>query len=402
MIDGMLSTAQHQIQQAGKKLGMSESEIEELLSADARHEFKIKTKSGNSYDAYRVQHNNKLGPYKGGIRFHPDVDLNEVQALATLMSLKTAVTGLPLGGGKGGVIVDAKKLENDELEEISRGFVKGLHQYIGPDTDIPAPDVNTNAQIIDWMVDEYQNQTGEDTKASFTGKSIANGGSEGRAEATGRGGVIALDEVLKVKNLNETDITYAIQGFGNAGAFFAKVAAKDHPNWKLVAASDSSSTIINEKGLNPDDLADHKKNKGRFSDYNDDGQKGSDEIIAQEVDVLVLAAMGDAVTKENASEVKAKIIVEVANGPVNEEAYKIIEGKTEVIPAIIASSGGVIVSYLEWVQNKKEECWSEEKVNSELEKYMKETIQKTYQTAEKFDVNLSEAAYILALERLTK
>lgn len=405
MIMNMLSTARHLIQQAGKKIGLSNTEIESILKADAEHKFKIETKQGKKYDAYRVQHNNKLGPYKGGLRFHADVELGEVRALATLMSLKSAVIGLPLGGGKGGVVVDPKKLSESELEELSRGYVKKIYKHIGPDKDIPAPDVNTNAQIIDWMVDEYKNQTGDISRASFTGKSIGAGGSRGRSAATGRGAVIALNEILKAKNFGGKPITYAIQGFGNAGAYFAGVAASDHPGWKLVAASDSGATLFSATGLNAKELARYKAKKGRFAEYNKAGvrQKESGEIIGQKVDVLVLAALGDAVSGNNAEEVKAKIIVEVANGPVNEAAYEMLSKKgVDILPAIVASSGGVIVSYLEWVQNRRNEKWTEEKVNKELENYMKKAVKAVSDTAEKYGSDLTEAAFILALERLSK
>src|SRR5581483_10492028 len=195
----MLETAQNLIRKTGKKLGLDESEIKRLIKIDAEHKFKISLDSGKEFSAYRIQHSNKLGPYKGGIRFHPQVNLDEVRALATLMSLKTAAVGLPLGGGKGGVAVDPKQITNEELEELSRKYVQHLEPHIGPDKDVPAPDVNTNPTVIDWMVDEYQKLTGDTTKSSFTGKSLENGGSLGRDAATGRGGVIAFRELLKLQ-----------------------------------------------------------------------------------------------------------------------------------------------------------------------------------------------------------
>lgn len=405
MMVGMLSTAQHLIKQAGHKIGLSNSEINKLLIADAEHIFKVETKNGKKFDAYRVQHNNKLGPYKGGIRFHPDVELDEVRALATLMTLKSAVIGLPLGGGKGGIVVNPKELEANEVEELSRGYVKKLHPHIGPDKDIPAPDVNTNAQIIDWMADEYKNQTGDTSNASFTGKSIKAGGSLGRSEATGRGGVISLSQVLKTDGFNKKAVTIAIQGFGNAGSYFATVFAKDYPEWKLVAASDSGATIRNMAGLNAKDLAEYKTSKGRFNKYKSHGveQLESDAIVSQGVDVLVLAALGDTIKAQNASEVRAKYIVEVANGPINGEAYDYLTDKgILILPAILASSGGVVVSYLEWLQNKKNEKWTEDKVNNELENYMSKAINDVYKSAKQYNSSFAEAAFILAIQRLTK
>jgi glutamate dehydrogenase/leucine dehydrogenase len=242
----MLKTAQQLITQAAQKLGLDESSIAALLATDAEHQFEIELDSGKKLHAYRVQHNNKLGPYKGGIRFHPDVDLDEARALATLMSLKTAAVGLPLGGGKGGVAVNPNDFTEKELEEISRKYVQGLHKFIGPDKDVPAPDVNTNSTIIDWMVDEYQNITGDTSRASFTGKSIKNGGSLGRDAATGRGGVIALSELLEYDGISDKQLTFAVQGYGNVGSYFA-VLAESYPNWRFVAASDSASTIYSKK-----------------------------------------------------------------------------------------------------------------------------------------------------------
>ncbi len=401
----MLKTAQQLITEAAQKLGLDKSSIDALLATDAEHQFEIKLNNGKKLHAYRVQHNNKLGPYKGGIRFHPDVDLDEARALATLMSLKTAAVGLPLGGGKGGVAVDPSELTEVELEEISRKYVQGLHKFIGPDKDVPAPDVNTNAAIIDWMVDEYQNLTGDTTKASFTGKSIKNGGSLGRDAATGRGGVIALSELLKYDGLSDQPMTFAVQGYGNVGSFFAVIAEK-YPNWKLVAASDSSSTVYSENGLDAKDLAEFKEANKRFSDYKKMGTKllSSDEIISLDVDILVLAALGDAVNKDNMTQVKAKYIIEMANGPVDKEAIDYFtKNKVSILPGIIANAGGVIVSYLEWLQNKDKQHWSEEKVNNQLTEYMEKAVKNLVQVSkEPGVVNLPEAAFVIAIRRLTK
>lgn len=398
----MLKSAHSLIRRAGKKIGLSDAEIDELIKVDAEHRFDIELDSGKKFPAYRVQHKNKLGPYKGGIRFHPQVDLDEVQALATLMSLKTAAVGLPLGGGKGGVAVNPKELSEKELEELSRKYVQHLHPHIGPDKDVPAPDVNTNATIIDWMVDEYEKLSGDSTKASFTGKSIGRGGSLGRDAATGRGGVIALSELLKHLGKVDQKLTIAIQGYGNVGAYFATVAQQTQPNWQLVAASDSSATIFNNNGLNAQRLAEFKESGKRFADYKAAKVSDSEDIIGLAADVLVLAALEDAVTDKNKRLVKAKYIVEMANGPVNDAAHNSLTSQGIIIlPDIIANSGGVIVSYLEWLQNKNGEHWPEEKVNSELEKYMKSAVDKTYKTSLSEDVSLKEAAFMLALDRLT-
>src|SRR6266404_4977065 len=270
----MLDTAQKLIRDTGKKIGLTDEQIEQLIKTDAEHQFEIELSDGSKHLAYRVQHSNKLGPYKGGIRFHPQVDYDEVRALATLMSFKTAVVGIPMGGGKGGVSVDPRQLSSEALEELSRKYVRGLHKHIGPDKDVPAPDVNTNAQIIDWMVDEYEKLSGDTNKASFTGKSLKNGGSLGRNAATGRGGVIVLREILKHlttlmpgKFAEGKPITYAVQGWGNVGSFFTLVAEVQHPNWKLVAATDSSGGVYSPEGYSAKDLDAYKKSGGKLNDY---------------------------------------------------------------------------------------------------------------------------------------
>lgn len=401
----MLDTAHALITRAGKKLGLDDETIQKLIDIDAEHIFEIKLDNGKTFKAYRVQHNNKLGPYKGGIRFHPEVDLDEVRALATLMSFKTAAAGLPLGGGKGGIEVNPKDLDKSELEELSRKYAKHLAPHIGPDKDVPAPDVNTNGEIIDWMVSEYEAETGDTSKASFTGKTLGNGGSLGRDAATGRGGVIALRQLLAHAGKAEDEITYAVQGFGNVGSFFATVAAADHPNWKLVATSDSSSGIYNSNGLDAKELDKYKAARKSFADYRADNTKNitNEELLSLDVDVLILAALGDAVTEKNVDNVRAKIVIELANGPVNEAAFDALTKKdVSVLPDIIANAGGVIVSYLEWVQNKAGENWSEEKVNAELEKYMVKATDELYKTAEAQNVSLKEAAFINAIKNLTK
>lgn len=398
----MLETAQNMIQRAGKRIGLSDEEIKGLLTADAEHHFEIELENGKKLPAYRVQHNNKRGPYKGGVRFHHDVELDEVRALATLMSLKTAALGLPLGGGKGGVAVNPRELSREELEEISRKYVRNLKDHIGPNKDVPAPDVNTDASIIDWMVDEYSQLTGDTSRASFTGKSIPNGGSLGRDAATGRGGVIALAELLKSRGEAKKPITYAVQGFGNVGSFFATVAAEDFPHWQLVAVSDSANAIVDAKGFNTSQLSDFKSKNGRFKDF-DAQQISNDDLIGLEVDVLVLAALGNAVTVSNMNQVNARYIIEMANGPVSEVAEKyLVDGGKTILPDIIANAGGVVVSYLEWLQNHEQKQWTEEVVNSRLHNYMTAAMRELLKTAQDENLkSLTEAAFTLALRRLT-
>lgn len=398
----MLKTAKALITNAAKKLGLSKTQIDQLLAIDNEHQFEIELKDGMRLPAYRVQHNNQRGPYKGGIRFHPEVDFDEVRALSILMTMKTAALDLPLGGAKGGVVVNPRDLNDAALEQISREYVRYLKDHIGPNKDIPAPDVNTNSAIIDWMVDEYSVLTGDTTRASFTGKSVARGGSLGRDAATGRGGVIALHELLKGNESDTKSLTYALQGFGNVGSFFALVAKEEHPNWKLVAASDSLGAVYNNHdGLDVDELAKFKNRNGRFADYDSEQQISNDQLIALDVDVLVLAALGDAVTKDNAEQVHARYIVELANGPVNESAFETLNDQgVLILPDIIANAGGVVVSYLEWFQNIHNEHWSEDKVNTELNRYMTRAMDELLDLSGKEHVSLTEAAFMLAIKRL--
>ncbi|HUD03783.1 MAG TPA: Glu/Leu/Phe/Val dehydrogenase [Patescibacteria group bacterium] len=399
----MLDTAQSLIKRGGKLLSLTDKEIEELIKINAEHVFEIKLKNGKTFQAYRVQHNNKRGPYKGGIRFHPEVNLDEVRALSTLMSFKTAVVGLPLGGGKGGVTVDPRQLSDVELEELSRKYAKHLVPHIGPQKDVPAPDVNTDSRIIDWMVDEYELLTGDKSRASFTGKSIEKGGSEGRDAATGRGGVISLRELLRYLKLGNKELTIAVQGFGNVGSFFSLIAEKEQPNWKLIAASDSGAAVYKQEGLKAGRLNKYKEKRGRFSDYPDKSSKiiTNEELLALPVDILVLAALGDSVTEKNRRNIKAKYIVELANGPVNEMAHDYLYKKGIVIlPDIVANAGGVIVSYFEWLQNNKAEHWPVDKVNDKLEDYMVRATKKLCQTSATKNISLKEAAFVNAIKNL--
>ena len=404
----MLKTTHALIRQAGKKLDYDSETIDKLLKPNAEHSFEVKLKDGRTFQAYRVQHNNKRGPYKGGIRFHPDVNVDEVTALATLMSFKTAAVGVPLGGGKGGIAVDPRKLSEAELEDLSRQYVQHLQPHIGPEKDVPAPDVNTDPRIIDWMVDEYKNLTGDTSRASFTGKSLKNGGSLGRDAATGRGGVIVLAEIIAalepLRDQTKT-LTFSVQGYGNVGSFFSTVAEHDHPNWKLVAASDSAAGILDLKGLDATALSAYKADRKSFSDYTADGAKqiSNQELLALDVDVLVLAAMSDAITEANADAVQARYIVELGNGPVNEAAIQVLESKKIVtIPDILANAGGVIVSYLEWLQNKQQEHWTLAVVNQKLEDYLKTATKDIVELADTRKVSLKEAAIMKGLVELTR
>lgn len=404
----MLDSAQKIIRRGAKHLGLSEEQIQQLLRLEAEHEFEITTPTGNVYKAYRMQHSSRHGPYKGGIRFHPEVTPDEVRALATLMSFKTAAVGLPLGGGKGGVAFDPKQHTKEEIEHVARQYVRNLLAHIGPNQDIPAPDVNTNGQIMDWMVEEYSTLTGDQSKASFTGKSLGNGGSFGRYSATGYGGLIVLREYLKSVGQDNNPLTYAVHGFGNAGANFAQKAQIEQKTWRMRGASDSRAGLLAQSGqeLIPSELAAYKaRPRASFTDYQPKGVEriASDDIISADVDILAMAALGETITEKNASKVKAKYILELANGPVTDGAAKILaRNGVVIIPDIIANAGGVVVSYLEWQQNLQDERWSEERVNEEMSQILTEAMNQCLQYSSEHNLPLKDAAFILAIKRLTE
>jgi glutamate dehydrogenase/leucine dehydrogenase len=319
------------------------------------------------------------------------------------MSLKTALVDVPLGGGKGGIVVNPKELSIEELEELSRVYVQKLAENIGPHKDIPAPDVNTNAQIMDWMVDEYSKLTGDTTKASFTGKSIANGGSLGRESATGQGGLYVLETVIESLENKKDNYTYSVQGFGNVGSFFAELVQDRFPNWKLVSVTDSSGGLYSVNGLDANKLAEFKKNRNQFVDYSEPGVShiSNEEIISGNAEILVLAALDGVVNATNSSTVQAEIVMELANGPVDSVAQIELAGRgVIVIPDILANAGGVVVSYLEWVQNIQNEHWSLEEVNSKLYSYMHKATIDVLEKSDKQMVDLKDAAFLIAVERL--
>lgn len=391
----MLETAEAMIARSAKNLGWNDDQIEQFVAPDAVHRFTIRV-AGQEHEAYRVQHNDARGPFKGGIRFHPHVDLDEVTALATLMSIKAAAVNIPMGGGKGGVSFDPREHDAAHIESVAREYVRGLEPHIGPTKDVPAPDVNTDGQVIDWMVDEYEQLTGDTTKASFTGKSLTGGGSLGREEATGRGGVIALREYAKARGIDTHGLRVAMQGVGNVGFYFAKIAQAEL-GVTIVAISNSRQTKYSPDGFDFSSLM--------FSrDVMDElpGESGApEEIIAADADVMVFAALGEVIDKTNQAAIRASGILELANGPVDDEAYLLLEARgVEVIPDVIANAGGVIVSYLEWKQNMSGEQWTEDRVNDTLDEIMTAAMQAALERAKTDELTLKEAAFRIALERL--
>jgi glutamate dehydrogenase/leucine dehydrogenase len=399
----MLDTTHNFITRAAKACGLSDAQLKRLLKPDHEHTFSVSLDDGRSFDGYRVQHNSQRGPYKGGIRFHKDVSLDESRALATLMTFKSAAVNIPFGGGKGGIAVNPQEIDKSEVEQLARGYVRAVAEHIGLDTDIPAPDVNTNAQIIDWMVDEYHQLTGDDSGATFTGKSLEAGGSEGREAATGRGGAVVLQEILKLHDSAGRDLTYAMQGIGNVGAFFMKTAQSLMPQLKLVAASDSTGGLACPATLDVAEIAGLRKQGLHLDAYDIRGAThiSNDELLTQDVDVLVLGALGGVVHKDNMADIKARVVLELANGPVTTEAYDYLTGQgVIIIPDIIANAGGVIASLLEWQQNRAGEHWSEEKVFDKLDTILRKAVDELDEVTTSRQVPMKEAAFIIAIQRL--
>ncbi|MEI8174763.1 MAG: Glu/Leu/Phe/Val dehydrogenase [bacterium] len=367
---------------------------------DIRISIPVKMDNGSLkiFEGYRVEYNNALGPYKGGIRYHQDTEINEVKALAFWMALKCAVTGIPMGGGKGGITVDPKNLSKKELEKLSRGWVRGLSDILGPHKDVPAPDVNTTPEIMAWMTDEYRKITGDKTGATFTGKPIEKGGSKGRGPATGLGGFYVFDTLRKNLNL-PTKCTVAIQGFGNVGGNAAHIFTKNGHN--VIAVSDSKSAIFNKDGLDLEKVEAHKKSTGSLKDFTGAKNITNEELLELPCDLLVPAAFENVINIENVEKIKAKAILELANGPITPEADEILfKNKIPVVPDILANSGGVTVSYFEWEQNLKKEHWTEEKVFEKLKKKMENASKKILEKSKISKTSLRMGAFILALERI--
>lgn len=355
-----------------------------------------------NFHGWRVQHNNARGPYKGGIRFHPRVDLDEVKALAFWMTIKCAVVNIPMGGSKGGIQVDPRPLSSRELEALSRGWVRGMVKNIGPQIDVPAPDVNTNPQIMDWMADEYAKLTGDTSGATFTGKSLGHGGSEGRGTATAQGGLYVLEELVKKLNINPTEIKVVVHGFGNVGFNFAILVQR--AGYKIVGLSDSRGGIYNPAGLDPAEAMKTKTGRGSVKYFpGGEALEESSAVLEKDCDILVPSALENQITESNANNIKAKIILELANGPTTPQADKILVGKNIiVVPDMLANAGGVTVSYFEWIQNLANEHWSEKAIFEKLEPIMKKAWQEVWQTHQEKNVDLRTAAFMLAVERVAQ
>ncbi len=411
------------LRKAVNVIGLKDSAFEALSEPENIFESEISFKKDDGSDmtvsGYRVQHNSARGPYKGGIRFHPDADIDEVKTLASLMSLKCAVVNLPLGGGKGGVQVNPKDLSESELERLSRAYFRAGTEagVFGVKKDIPAPDVYTNPQVMSWMMDEYEQIVGYKEPGVITGKPLELGGSLGRNYATSQGGFFILEEYLKQQYPDKSpkDFRIAVQGFGNAGAYFADIA--DRAGYKVVAVSDSKGAVFCEGDqCEIPKLHKYKKEggslRGNFCDGDAcDIEKMStekvkvmtnDELLEMEVDVLVLAALDGVIHQENADKIKAPVVLELANGPITIEADEILESRDiTIIPDILANAGGVTVSYFEWVQNRSGDVWEEEVVNQKLKKVMHHAFRDLLQIQGQYNgASLRTSAFVLGMQRI--
>ncbi len=397
------------------KLTEAEREIVEKPQNIIESDVSFKRDDGSimKVHSYRVQHNNARGPYKGGIRYHPEADIEEVKALAALMSVKTAVVNIPFGGAKGGIQVDPKKLSKAELERMSRAYMRLIADAVGPDVDIPAPDVNTNAQIMAWMRDEYEKLKGVYAPALITGKPLSYGGSLGRERATARGGFMILKQLASIEAMDMRELTVAIQGFGNAGAEMAIFLHAAGAN--IVAVSDSHGGIHSSIGLDPIRIQKEKRKTGEVKGLYCKGSVcdlqrmkqdqaeliSNDDLLTIDCDVLIPAALDNVITVKNAKNVKAKIIVELANGPVSPEADTMLNKKgTIIIPDVLANAGGVTVSYFEWIQGRTGDYWTEEKVETELRRVMLGAFEQVRSEAKRKGLSLREACFNIAVRRI--
>jgi glutamate dehydrogenase (NAD(P)+) len=352
------------------------------------------------FQGYRVQHNNARGPYKGGLRYAAGVDLDEVRSLASLMTWKAALADIPYGGAKGGIAVDVREFNRGELERLTRRFVNRIHDFIGPQTDIPAPDMNTNAQVMAWFMDQYSTLHGHNP-AVVTGKPLDLYGAEGREQATGRGVVYVIEELLKDEGKDIAETTFTIQGLGNVGLFAAQFL--DELGASIVGVSDVSGGIYDKKGIPFKEILEHTRNGGDIEGYARGSAISNEELLTMPVDVLIPAAIGDVINESNMREIQASYIVEAANSPVTPAADEHLKGRGVVIvPDILANAGGVIVSYFEWVQNLQNFSWKEKRANQELHTTITEAYRKVHKLARRSNLDLRTAAFVLAIGRVGK
>ena len=362
----------------------------------------IKMDNGETkvYTGYRIQHNAVRGPYKGGVRFHPDANHSEVKALSSLMTWKNALVDIPFGGAKGGIQVDPSKLSKNELYNLTKRYTLSIDKFLGPNTDIPAPDLGTNSQTMAWMMDAYGSIHGY-TPAIVTGKPVELGGSVGRDSSTGRGAVFIIDEICKKLNLNPKNTNLIIQGFGQVGSWIAQIAFEK--GYKIIAISNVNGAILSNKGINIPNLRKYYNSNKTFDGYKNVEHISNDDLLITKCDFLIPAAIERVITKKNADQIKAKIIIEAANHPVTPEADKILESKNiDIYPDTLVNSGGVIVSYFEWIQNLYQHQWEIERVNSELQKIIIKAFMEVYANAKNKNITFRISALSIGLNRVIR
>jgi len=391
------------LKKAASLLNLESGIIEALSSPERALVASIPVKMDDGkievFMGYRVQHNTARGPAKGGIRYHPGVCLDEVKSLAFLMSIKNAVVGIPYGGGKGGIACNPKEMSLGELERLTRGYAAVIAKFVGPDQDIPAPDVGTNAQIMGWFADEYFKITGQYLAGVITSKPLSIGGSRGRDVATGRGLLFTTLEAAKVFNIPLKGARVSIQGYGNVAQPIARYLYE--LGCKIVAVSDSIGGVYNPNGMNPVALVEFKAKTGSVKGFPRSREIGTGDPITVDCSILIPAALENQITEKNAHDVKAKLIVEGANGPTTPEADKILQEKgIAIAPDVLANAGGVIVSYFEWVQNRIGYYWTDEEVDEKLKQVMKEAFKDVYQTAQQHKIDMRTAAYVTAVRKI--
>ncbi len=391
--------------QAADRLGMAEWLRKLLITPKREVTVQVAFERDNgqleTVLGFRVQHDNSRGPMKGGLRYHPAVDLDEVRSLASLMTWKTAVVEIPYGGAKGGIGIDPKTLSRKEVERMTRVFVDEIHEIVGPDTDIPAPDMGTNHEVMSWFRNQWEKYHGFNP-AVITGKPVEEYGARGREEATGRGvGTMAV-KLMKRLNVRPDQCRTVIQGFGNVGSHAAKFLAE--AAFPVIAVSDLSGTYYNPKGLNITEMLSYSfKNGNQLTGYSGAEQMPGEALLEMDCDLLIPAALGDVIHKENASRIRAKTIIEAANGPIDPEADAILSAKkVTILPDILANAGGVTVSYFEWVQNRQHYRWSLDRVRQELDRTMTDAFENVWQQSANHDVSLRTAAFMLAISRVQR
>lgn len=399
-------TAQLQIKKSYEIAGFAETYQKELAKIlepkrviEASLSIEMDDGSTKTFRAYRAQHNDARGPFKGGIRFHEDVNIDEVKALSMWMTIKCSVVDLPLGGGKGGIIVNPKTLSEREIERLSRAYVQAFYPNLGANVDVPAPDINTNPQIMAWMTDEYSRLAGEYTLGSFTGKPLTVGGSKGRSKSTSQGGMFTLLKYLELTGESIKDKKFIVEGAGNVGLYFMELIASE--GGILIGTSDSKGAIFNENGIDVAEIITLKESRKSVTEYSDAEKIDSNALLEKKTDILVPAAMENRLTSENADKIQAKLILELANGPTTPEADEVFEKKNiPVIPDVLANAGGVMVSYFEQVQNNTNFYWEEEEIQQKLQTKMEKATADIVEMQKNLGASLRKSAYAISLKRI--